>query len=119
MKLSEKHLVIVFFLLFAISSMFLFWKNTTELDPNQGKNWWTLSFAEPQNSQDLSFVINNHADTARFHYQVLSDREILTEQDVELRKGDQKEIRIDDTVKQDTRMTIRVFLGTERKEIYR
>jgi hypothetical protein len=119
MKLSEKHLLIVLILLFAFSSVFLFWKNTTELDPDHGKNWWTLSFTEPQNTSNLNFTLTNHSDAERFHYQVLSGREVISEQDIEINKGETRQITIDTPATDDDRMSIRVFQGTEKKEIYR
>ncbi len=119
MKLSETHLLLAVCLLFALSSVFLFWKNQAELNPNQGKNWWTLSFTEPENLQSIDFTIENHADTSTFHYQILSGREVLSEQDVEITKGETK--KIDSTIvpQENVRTTVRVMTGTEKKEIYR
>jgi hypothetical protein len=46
---TEKRLILLFVLLFAVSSLYLFWQNERGLDQNLGKDWWILSFDEPMN----------------------------------------------------------------------
>lgn len=119
MNLSEKHLILVFCLLFAISSLFLFWKNETELDPNYQKNWWTLSFAEPENIESLNFTIENHSDTKAFRYQLLIGKQIGPEQTIEVPKGERKTVMVETKATDGLRTSVRVFTDEEKKEIYR
>ena len=77
--MTEKHLIFGLFVLFALSAAYLFAVNERGLDPNQGKNWWSLSFAEPKNQSSLVFVVSNHTATADFRYTVSADGQTLAE----------------------------------------
>lgn len=117
--LSEYTLVIVFSLLFAASSAFLFWQNDRALDPDQGKSWWTLSFATPQDPQSLDFTVENHSDTATFTYEILSEKRMLSTGIASPKRGESVTIRPQVPFPSDTRVSIVVSDGTETKEIYR
>lgn len=116
---SEKCLILIFCLLFVSSSLFLFWKNERELDPDQGKSWWTLSFATPENRKDLTFIIENHSAQTDFHYQITEEKRILKEATVEINLGAQQRITPDIAPHTTARTSIIVTSGTEKKEIYR
>lgn len=117
--LSEKHIVIVFCLLFAMSSAFLFWQNERALDPNQGKSWWILSFTEPATRTSLGFTIENHSQETRFQYQIVSEKKILLEDTINLTTGEKRTITPDVTPSETSRTSIVVTSGTEKQEIYR
>ncbi len=117
--LSEYTLVIVFALLFAASSAFLFWQNDRALDPDQGKSWWTLSFAAPENPVSLDFTLENHSDTTTFTYEILSEKRMLSTGILSPKRGESVTIRPQVPFPSDTRVSIVVSDGTEKKEIYR
>lgn len=117
--LSEKCLVLIFCLLFVSSSLFLFWKNERELDPDQGKSWWTVSFATPENREDLTFTIENHSAQTSFHYRIVQNKNTLKEAEVEVSPGTKQRVTTDIVSPADTRTSIIVTTGTEKKEIYR
>lgn len=120
---SEKTLVIVFCALFATSALFLFWKNDHELDPNLGKNWWTLSFAAPEDPKSLFFTIENHTTGSTFSYDLsyrsTPDKEISYQESVIVAPGETKTITPDIAAPENTRTSITVTAGAEKKTIYR
>jgi hypothetical protein len=61
--------------------------NERGLDPNQDKNWWSLSFAEPVKETSLVFVISNHTTTDRFRYTISADKKTLAEGEIKVEPG--------------------------------
>lgn len=116
---SEKHLVIIFSALFLMSASFLFWQNERELDPNQGKDWWTLSFADPKDPNNLDFTVENHSNTTEFTYQILSEKQVLLTGNISTKPGTDITIRREVTAPSSARVSIIVSDGIEKKEIYR
>lgn len=121
--LSEKNIVLIFCVFFTVSATFLFWQNKRELDPDQGKSWWTLSFAEPQDQESLAFTITNHTDHSEFTYQasytVTPDKVITTSSTVIIPPGETKTVTPDFVRNPDFRTSITVVTDTEKQEIYR
>lgn len=85
--MTEKRLAISLFILFALSAAYLFAVNERGLDPDQEKNWWSLSFAEPANESSLVFIISNHTATDRFHYAISNDGNVLIEGELSIEPG--------------------------------
>lgn len=117
--MSQKTLITIFFILFIASTMFLFWKNERELDPNYNKSWWTLSFASPQEQTNLSFTIENHSDQNNFRYQIIANKEIIAEETLEIKRGETKTVFPSLTATPDIRTSVIVTTGKEQKEIYK
>ena len=86
--MTGKSLAISLFVLFALSAAYLFSVNERGLDPNQGKNWWSVSFAEPTKDTSFAFVISNHTATNQFRYTVSAREQILVEGEVTVESGD-------------------------------
>lgn len=121
--LSEKNIVLLFCVLFTISASFLFWQNKRELDPNQGKSWWTLSFADPKSEDSLAFTITNHTNQSEFAYEasyaVKPDTVVTSRNTIVVAPGETKTIIPDFVRNPDFRTTITVTTDTEKQEIYR
>lgn len=117
--MSQKTLIAIFFIFFAASALFLFWQNERELDPNRNKNWWTLAFAAPQESDNLSFIVENHSDQNNFRYKVIGNKETLADETFEVPRGETKTISPSLTTDPTIRTSIVVTNGKEQKEIYR
>lgn len=121
--LTEKLLILSFCALFIISALFLFWKNTRELDPDLGKNWWTLSFAVPEDPKSLAFTVDNHTAESTFTYEVsytaTPDKIISTNDSLTVSPGQAKTTIPNFVPQPDFRTTITVTLGKETKQIYR
>lgn len=74
--MTEKCLFIGFFVLFALSAVFLMGQNIRGIDP-EGKNWWSLAFSEPANASSLAFTVTNHTEDPSFRYAVTRGSETL------------------------------------------
>lgn len=115
--MQQKKIVIFIISLFILSSAWLFSASKKAVDPDFGKNFWTLYFFDPK-SDDLDFVIENHSDQVDFHYEILKDKQRLEEKDLKIEKGRSEKIDILD-VSQKGKITIRVTAGDEKKEVYK
>lgn len=120
---SEKQLIGIFCVLFAVSALFLFWQNKRGLDPNFEKLWWTLSFVEAKDENSLAFTITNHTDRSEFTYETsyatTPDTAVTTRNTVIIAPGETKTITPDFVRNPDFRTTITVTTGSETQEIYR
>ena len=122
MLTDQRKIILAFFVLFIFSTIFLFWQNEQELDPNKNKSWWTLSFTNPNDETDTDFTIENYGISRSFTYQIENDKKILSEGNLTLNIGEKQTIETSfDTVQinPDTPLSIRVSSGEETKEIYR
>lgn len=115
----RKYLIAVLSLFFIVSTIFLFWQNERGLDPNYNKSWWTLSFATPREPTNLSFTIENHSDQNNFRYKIIANKEILTEETFEIKRGETKTIFPSVIAVPNIRTFVIVESGKEKKEIYR
>lgn len=117
--MSQKSLIIIFAILFIGSTVFLFDRNARELDPNQGKDWWTLSFVDP-NIPTSDIVIDNHSNQTVFSVTIKDDTTTLSEQTVHIQKGDSKTLPT--AVTSVTTGKISILVTTpgpnDKKEIY-
>jgi len=120
---SEKTIVIIFCFLFTMSATFLFWQNKRELDPAMEKAWWTLSFAQPENSESVDFIIENYTNESQFHYEtsyeVTPGKVVSSGETITIVPGETKIITTSFTTSPDFRTTVTVTVGPEKKEIYR
>lgn len=117
--MTQKSLLIIFVTLFALSACFLFWRNERELDPNQGKSWWTISFTTLDQTENLAFTVDNHSDATHFDYEIITNKKSLLNESFIVAKGNSITITPDISATPDARTTIIVTTGTEKKEIYR
>lgn len=117
--MNQRFLIIIFLSLFVASTFFLFSRNVSELDPDNGKSWWTLSFTSLENPRSLDFIVENFSDNTRFEYEVVADKETLAKDSFELNRGEKKTVTPNITARPDTRTSIIVTTRKEKKEIYR
>ncbi len=117
--MSQRFLILTFITLFVASALFLFWQNERELDPEQGKNWWTLSFALPSNQESLDFTVENHSDNTKFRYSIIADDETFAEATFEVPRGGKITITPSVLIQPDTRTRVIVTAMDQKKEIYR
>jgi hypothetical protein len=117
--MSQKTLILIFIVLFSASALFLFWRNERELDPNRNKNWWTLAFVAPQESNNLSFIVENHSDQNNFQYKIITNKETLTDGIFEVPRGETKTISPSLITLPNARTSIVVTDGKGQKEIYK
>lgn len=117
--MPQKYLITSIILLFVVSATFLFWQNNRELDPDQGKNWWTLAFASPQESKNLSFIVENHSNQTEFQYEITANKTLVTKDNFVVQRGEKLTVTPSIATTSDERIKITVTLGKEKKEIYK
>jgi hypothetical protein len=117
--LTETGIVSIFFLLFSASMIFLDTKIDQDLDPDIGKEWWTLSF-ETRDPSSLEFAIENHSGSTDFSYEVTRDKIILDEGAVSVKRSERKIIIPSGNGDTAGRTTVIIESGDgSKKSIYR
>lgn len=108
-------LAISFFLL--ISFVYLSLTEKRQADINT-KNVWMTYFENPKDSS-LDFTIENHSSNTEFHWQILSDKDVIKNGDAVISNGKTQKIsaNIPDTANK--KIIITVSTGEEKKEIYK
>ena len=118
--MTEKRLLISLFVLFALSAAYLFSVNERGLDPDAGKDWWSLAFAAPETADNLAFVVSNHTATDQFSYSISADGKTLAEGELSATPGmDFTHIPPTVTLPVSGRVTITVTHDGHAKSIYR
>lgn len=120
-KLFNKDAAIITTLAFFLLSSLLFlgYIEFRQRDPDLNKNWWVLYF---ENSKDdgLTFVIENHSNVQNFHWEIFSGKsKPFMEGAVEIKKGETQKINPAVSARDDRSLTIRIFDGENKKEIYK
>jgi hypothetical protein len=82
------------------------------------KNIWFIYFIDPT-SDLLDFAIENHSGSQNFHWQVLSDKTVITESDVIISKGETKTIPVSIDNSTDKKITVLVTADDKKKDIYK
>ncbi len=116
--MQQKKIIIFLTILFLASSIYLFARSN---DYKTAPDWWALSFANPK-SNDLNFVVENFGDTANFHYELLQDKNKISESDAQIKTGDKKELSPRDSeanLLENNKYIIRVSSNGETKEVYK
>lgn len=118
--MSNRILLLLFFIFFIVSSSFLFQKSLKERDPENNKNWWTISFIRPDRVKNIDIVVSNYTEDTHFKYQVLADNTVISENDFEAPLGENKILLITPEKTPETeRVTVRVIHKNEQQELFR
>lgn len=117
--MNQRTIILIASILFAVSAAFLFWQNERELDPNLGKSWWTLAFADPH-AASPDFTVKNYGEARSFSYQMFLDGSIAAEERFEMEIGDTRTVRPTLPEGSGTE-SVRILVtdGAGTKEIYR
>ncbi|MDO9231836.1 MAG: hypothetical protein Q7U36_05180 [bacterium] len=117
--MQQKKIILFLLITFIASSVWLFYVSDKILDPNVGKNWWSISFSDSK-SENLDFVIENHSDKDNFQWVVLSGNDTIKESDVTIKKGEISSVNVNfEDSYRNKKITIQVTSGDEKKEIYK
>lgn len=104
--------------LFALASGILFFRIDRGLDPNYGKNWWTLAF-ETRDSDSSQFTVENHSSATHFTYAITHDKDTLSGGELTIPKGGHRTLSPSvASIPGRTIVTVTAEDGT-KKEIYR
>lgn len=106
--------------MFLVGSVWLFSVSSEYLNPNEGKNWWSIYFIDPKSQTDISFIIDNHGDKQNFHWTVSSADGTIKESDTKIEKEVMYKIKLDAPQNiSGKNIMIEVSDGENKKEIYK
>jgi hypothetical protein len=77
-------------------------------DANVNKNWWVLSFVQPD-SDVLDFTIENHTNSTQFTYEIQQPNNEPLKRTLVIEKGDTKEVSVassSESSSDETRITV-------------
>ncbi|NTW75566.1 MAG: hypothetical protein HGB34_01560 [Candidatus Moranbacteria bacterium] len=115
---TEVALTIAISLLLILATGILFFRVDRELDPDLGKDWWTLAF-DSRDSLSLDFVIENHSEAHSFKYTVTSSDMVIGSDSFPVASGTRQVVQPDiHALPGRTTITVTGEDGT-KKEIYR
>jgi hypothetical protein len=116
----QQKIILFIIFLFVAGSAWLFHSSNRFLDPNIGKNWWSIEFVDPK-SESLNLTLKNHSDISEFKMIVFQEEERILEENINLPKGEEKNIDLDEksNIKKENRIRIEINAGDEKKEIYK
>lgn len=115
--MSNKTIILFLVILLTLSCVFLAYTQTKQQSP-ESQNWWVIYFVSPKDDS-LNFMIENNSDQSNFHYEILADKDRIKEENVEIGKGEKKEIAVNAESADNNKIAIRVNAGDEKKEIYK
>lgn len=120
MLISNKSIIISLIIFLLLSFGFLAYTETKQQSPDS-QNWWTVYFEDPKN-ESLNFIIENNSDQTVFHYETLAQKSTTSSTDIEIKKGEKKNIEIikpDIESSGNMKFSIIVSTGNDKKEIYK
>jgi hypothetical protein len=118
--MSHKTVIVSIILTLAVSFVGLAWTERQAMDPDRGKDWWIVAFADPH-GRNLDFIIENHGDQSGFSYEILEDRDTVETGTVDIPKGHSVAVRVKEQKTAPGKRTIAVWTSRQkdRKEIYK
>lgn len=117
--MSEKKLLVGSVILFIAAVMFLFWQNDRQLSPQNSKNLWNISFAEPERPESLEFTIDNQSDDTNFDYSIIENKKTLETNSIVVQKTRTTTVKPLTLAEPGKQVTISVTHNQEKKDIYR
>ena len=115
---SQKLIILSLVVFFVLTSFWLSFISARYLNPDYNSDWWAISFENPKN-QSLNFTIENHSSKNNFHWEAISNDTIKQEDNIQLAKGEIKNIPIIFSTEVGRKITIKVSTDNEVKEIYK
>lgn len=115
-----KKIITSLIIFLALSCIFLAYTQTKQQSP-ESQNWWIVYFASPKNDS-LNFVIENNSNEKKFHWEILNDKNKLKEGDVDIEKGNKKEVTLSSSDFGNfgnIKFNIIVSTNEDKKEIYK
>lgn len=116
--MNEKRIIIAIVIFMIVSFLFLAYNEKKQQDPDYQKDWWAVYFIDPK-SNSLSFVIENHGNSPEFHWQILKNKKVAEEGDVNIKKGSSVNIAPDMSANVPDKIDVKISDGKSDKEIYK
>lgn len=116
--MNQRTIILFTAILFISVSFFLFYVSDKNMDPANNKDWWSLSFENPKDNS-LDFSVDNFSKVSQFKWEIYADKNKIAEGSVEAVKGEKKNINPGVAGESGKKMTITVYSGEDKKEIYK
>ena len=81
-------------------------------------SWWAIRFDKVEET-DLDFWIENRSSQEDFRYEIWKDDEKVRDEKSVVAKDEERKIDISDDFKDAEKITVKVFLGEEERDIYK
>lgn len=118
--MKQSTLFIILLILLFGSFAFLFEQNIEELNPEKGKDWWSVSFIRPDRNKNVDIVVTNYSENTAFSYQILGDDTLISEGTFEAPLGENKVLLITPEKSFSERhVIVRVKHKDETQELFR
>ncbi len=118
LKLSDTKILLCFLLGFVVCSFALAYASKQALDPDNGKNWWVVSFVDPTGA-NLDFTLENHSDTAHFTYTITRDRTLTDATVLDIPNGQSRTIHVEPSTGAEKVIIDIQGSNKDKKELYK
>lgn len=118
--MNNKNIITSLIIFLVLSFGFLAYTETSQ-QSSSSQNWWAVYFENPK-EENFNFVIENKSGNNEFHWEILSEENIIKKEGAKIQKGETKKIEISNSEiesQEGKKLTVRVHTGNETKEIYK
>ena len=103
-----------------LSSALLFQHNIDELNPEKGKDWWSVAFIRPDRIRNIDIVVTNYTEDTHFSYEIIADGKTRASGDFEAPLGENKILLITpEKAFSEKHVVVRVHHKEETEELFR
>ena len=114
----QRKIILLIVILLVVSSFWLFGAEKKYFNPNFQSSWWSIYFGNPKESE-ISFAIENHSNQNNFNWEILAGESKIESGEIEVLLGEKKIINLENINLPKEKITVVVFDGIEKKEIYK
>ncbi len=116
--MNSKILLISILILLFSAVLFLSISEYKQVNDASKISWWALYFKDPKGSS-LDTVIENHGAAAEYRWEIYLEKNLIAQNSATLENEQKKEIPIVTTDLPGRKVTIRVYKGNEKRELYK
>ncbi len=116
--MNSKILPLSIVILLFSAVLFLGISEYRQINDVKKNSWWALYFEDPKGSY-LDTVIENHGESSEYRWEIYLEKNLITQNSATLENGQKKEIPIVTTDLPGRKVTIKVYRGNEKRELYK
>ena len=116
--MTSKTITIIFSLMLLVSLVYLATEEYLQTNSTANQTWWTVYFEKPQGNS-LDATIENHTEGADFRWEIYLEKNLVGDGSARIEKEQKKTIPITSTALSGRKITIRIFKGEEKRELYK
>lgn len=116
--MKSKTISIIFSLMLLTSLTYLATEEYLQKNSTENQTWWTVYFENPKGNS-LDTTIENRAEGADFRWEIYLEKNLVGNGDARIESGQKKTIPITSTALSGRKITIRIFKGDEKRELYK